>query len=776
MLRQLKFIFLVGFLNFLQAQEIDLSILDEDQMREILLAQQYDQTQEKDESKIQIEQSLSKKPINMPSKVFGVDFINSTPTSISAIADLPLTNDYRIALNDQLIVVLSGTKKKTNILNVGLDGSILMEDIGKIQVVGETFESLRNKLKNLIDSAYVGVDVDLSVKNLSAKKIIITGAVEMPGTYIVNPFTTVSTALAYSGGIFDYASLRNIKVITPNGDIRFFDLYDILIYGDRSNDYVLNSGDTLVIESSNNFVEIKGGVHRPMIYEYKETDSYEELINFALGLRNSAISSNITSVKIESNSIVSSKVNINDIVNTDNLEEIFVGTRVLSSDKEVFVGGSGVTNGYFSFTSKSFKEFLANLNFSNNIYPFYAIYEQELDSGLTRSKRSFSLADPETYEDFKITKNSNIYFYDRDYILAFDATKNAKISAESILSSNNAQNLSEDKMLELNNDIEEFAEFENDQSLQQDFIQIKLPGFNIDVPVSGRITPRQLHSFFGKNETIDISNVATVTIDKSIPDSYDLIVDSKDLVALTFPAIRQNLIEVTITGQVLNPGTYSVSSSADLNSLYILSGGLLENAFNEGIALFRKSVKENQIKAIKESKAVLTDSLIQKSTNLSSQNMIDIEAILQLADLIQPNGRVSGDFSAGSFNSINFNLKDGDSIVVPASSNEVVVQGEVLNSSSFVFEDGNNYLDYIDASGGFSSYADKRAVFIIRANGESIQVGGNLFMGAKSIKPGDTIVVPRDLNQLDTIPAISLATKIISDIAFSAASLNAIQN
>ena len=47
-------------------------------------------------------------------------------------------------------------------------------------------------------------------------------------------------------------------------------------------------------------------------------------------------------------------------------------------------------------------------------------------------------------------------------------------------------------------------------------------------------------------------------------------------------------------------------------------------------------------------------------------------------------------------------------------------------------------------------------------------------MGAKSIKPG--ICIPRDLNQLDTIPAISLATKIISDIAFSAASLNAIQN
>ena len=42
--------------------------------------------------------------------------------------------------------------------------------------------------------------------------------------------------------------------------------------------------------------------------------------------------------------------------------------------------------------------------------------------------------------------------------------------------------------------------------------------------------------------------------------------------------------------------------------------------------------------------------------------------------------------------------------------------------------------------------------------------------------PGDTIVVPRDLNQLEGLPLVSVATKIISDIAFSAASLNVLKN
>ena len=87
------------------------------------------------------------------------------------------------------------------------------------------------------------------------------------------------------------------------------------------------------------------------------------------------------------------------------------------------------------------------------------------------------------------------------------------------------------------------------------------------------------------------------------------------------------------------------------------------------------------------------------------------------------------------------------------------------------------YSDYIEASGGFSDFADKRAVFVIKANGQSEVMGSNVFAsGKKEIEPGDTIVVPRNLDKLDLLPALTAATKIISDIAFSAASLNAIQN
>ena len=206
--------------------------------------------------------------------------------------------------------------------------------------------------------------------------------------------------------------------------------------------------------------------------------------------------------------------------------------------------------------------------------------------------------------------------------------------------------------------------------------------------------------------------------------------------------------------------------------------GFLENAFMDGIILLREDAKQKEEKALKEAKMILTDSLIQKSASntIAQTSLIDINALLAYADTIDPVGRVAGNFRKDSEISIGFILKNGDEIFVPSAAVEVTVQGEVLNSSSYIFNSKYSLQDYIKNSGGYTKYADKRAVYVIRANGESLPANSNIFSGQIRIQPGDTIVVPRDIDQLDTIPLISVATKIISDIAFSAASLNAIRN
>ena len=215
---------------------------------------------------------------------FGYDFFNKVPTTISPTQDLPVPNDYKLSLSDEMQIILSGNKNITYSLEVNLDGSILLPEIGSVYVAGQSFGEVKNILINIFKQSYVGVNIDVSLKSLSAKKITIVGAVEVPGTYLVNPYSTISNAIAYAGGVKEYGSLRNIILKRPNGDELFFDLYELLISGDRTNDLSVGAGDTIIVGGTSNFFEIKGAIIRPFIYEYKQSDSYQDLLILLLVL------------------------------------------------------------------------------------------------------------------------------------------------------------------------------------------------------------------------------------------------------------------------------------------------------------------------------------------------------------------------------------------------------------------------------------------------------------------------------------------------------------
>ena len=62
------------------------------------------------------------------------------------MGDLPLPNDYIISLKDQFSIILTGSKAVYFRLRVKLDGSILLPEIGSIQVAGEAFDDVKEKL------------------------------------------------------------------------------------------------------------------------------------------------------------------------------------------------------------------------------------------------------------------------------------------------------------------------------------------------------------------------------------------------------------------------------------------------------------------------------------------------------------------------------------------------------------------------------------------------------------------------------------------------------
>ena len=344
-------------------------------------------------------------------KKYGYNYFSSTPTSISAVGDLPLPNEYKISLNDQFTIILSGSKEAIFDLNVNLDGSILFPELGAISVVGETFQEVKTKLKNLIEQSYIGVQIDLSLKNLSAKKITIVGAVKTPGTYLVNPFSTISSALGYSGGISEIGTLRNIRLIRTNGKTYSFDLYKLLIKGDRSDDITIESGDVIVINPAQQFINITGQVKRPAIYEVREDEALDDLINFALGFTQTANKSNISLrvLDIKSSSIKNINVSNQESILSDVLS-VNVNSYVSKDIASVRASGSIKEPGFYPISeNETLEEVINRLEFID-VYPWLAVLEQFDDENLVKSVTLFNLQDVNTYRSVKVLPNSRLFF------------------------------------------------------------------------------------------------------------------------------------------------------------------------------------------------------------------------------------------------------------------------------------------------------------------------------------------------------------------------------
>jgi polysaccharide export outer membrane protein len=214
-----------------------------------------------------------------------------------------------------------------------------------------------------------------------------------------------------------------------------------------------------------------------------------------------------------------------------------------------------------------------------------------------------------------------------------------------------------------------------------------------------------------------------------------------------------------------------------INDLYELVGNFKSEAFLEGIIFTRQSIRDRQRKSIQKSREDLNRALLTSSQK--GENIGDINIIRALSQTIEPEnlGRIAGDFSPKSLSSSKTILLDGDSIFVPRNPNTINVLGEVLNPIAFEFNKRATVRSSIDNSGGYQDYADKRKVYVIKANGLIEKANRNIFTRNVKLEPGDTIVVPRKIiTDNPGIEALLPVTQILSDLAFSAAAIESLSN
>ena len=676
---------------------------------------------------------------------YGYDFFKSMPTSLAAVGDLPLPNDYKISLRDQFTIILSGSKDAIFDLNVKLDGTVLFPELGSVYVVGSTFREVKEKLTKMIEQSYIGVNIDVSLQNLSAKKITIVGAVKTPGTYLVNPFSTITGALGYSGGISEIGSLRDIKLIRNNGEIYSFDLYDLLIKGDRSNDITIEAGDTILINPASKFIEITGAVRRPAIYEVLEGETINNIVEYALGFTETANKTNISvsildlkAASIVTETIQSLEQDLNSAISVN------VFSYVSEETSNVLVEGAVEEPGYYDLKEyKYLKDLIDDLRFID-VYPWLAILEQFDENNYIKSSTLINLNDKNTFNEIKLMPNSRLFFADIE-------TREFK-------------------------DINETsAVLISDYSLN-----IYHVNGNFSLPVIGEYEVKTFTDLLGLDmSTVD--NIATYI------SPLENIIINDDFKKMQFVAKKYNtvsfrspvndLIQVSITGAIDYPGTYTLQPNTTVNDLYNLIGGFKSEAFFDGIVFTRENIRSRQMQAIEKSKNDLNQALLTSSILEKDINNTDIISALSIVISPENLGRIAGDFSPNSRTSINTILLDGDVIFIPKNSNVINVIGEVLNPTAFEYSKNLSINKAIESAGGFQQFADKKRVYVIKSNGLVQKVNRNIFLGNTGLQPGDTVIVPRKIASSNPIArALLPVTQILSDLAFSAAAVDSLSN
>jgi len=247
---------------------------------------------------------------------------------------------------------------------------------------------------------------------------------------------------------------------------------------------------------------------------------------------------------------------------------------------------------------------------------------------------------------------------------------------------------------------------------------------------------------------------------------------------------------VTIRGEVVRPGTYGIEPGESLAEALAEAGGFTAEAYPYGTVLTRRDVRELEMKTHEELvarvkseeaqlKALPENDTDQKNAKLTALAQVDT-ALTQLEANL-PVGRVvvqaSPDLKTFEQAAAKAPVRNGDVILVPKKANYVLVNGQVFNATAVGYVAGRSAKWYLGQAGGVTQLADKKAVFVIRANGSVIAAknNGTIWSGdpmSAVLLPGDAIVVPEKAAKVGTrnwgplIQSAQVATSIALAVAY----------
>ncbi|MGE5112790.1 MAG: SLBB domain-containing protein [Acidobacteriaceae bacterium] len=688
--------------------------------------------------------------------LFGYNLFEQVPSTFAPLDRVPVTADYVVGPGDELLIRAWGQIDLEARVTVDRSGIIYLPRIGSITVSGLQYRQLSDFLKSNIGRLFRNFDLTVSLGRLRSIQVFVVGQARRPGVYTISSLSTLVNTLFASGGPSNRGSMRHIQVKRNGQVVTDFDLYDLLLKGDKSKDVVLQPGDVIYIPPVGPQVAVFGSVNTPAIYELASTATLKTEIGTAGGLTNTADGSRVIVERIDARTVRK--------VVEFNLDEQGMSREVRDGDV--------------------IRVFPITPRFENAV----TLRGNVAQPGRYPWRPGMRIRDLIPSREFLLTRN----FWEQQNRLTLerrfgateeDIARKARFKEQEPKSSQEA--LDAPKKGHQKSQIQDVEEELKTEELKND-VKRNAPEINWEYAVIQRLDPVSL------NTTLIPFNLGQAILEES--EAENKVLQPGDILTIFSQADIAVSIEkqskfVRLEGEIKSPGIYKIQPGETLRDVVVRAGGLTQNAYLFGAEFTRESVRDDQQRTLDEivrnleqemqRKTTATQARPEQQTNIAAQVQAD-QGFIDKMRALTPTGRVVLELKPTESNVAdipNLHLEDGDRFVVPHVPSTVTVMGAVYTQSSFIFEQRTPIKKYLDMAGNGTRAADSKHMFLVRADGSVVSrdqtsskwTGG----GFESIQalPGDLLVVPTQMDKGAFMRGLKDWSQVISNFGLGAAAI-----
>lgn len=649
--------------------------------------------------------------------IYGHDIFNGQALTFEPNENMATPQNYRLGPGDEVIIDIWGASEDHLREVITPEGSIMIAQIGPVNLNGLTISEANNLIKGVFSKKYAGVgeetDIKVTLGDIRSISVDVMGEVSTPGSFRMSPFSTVFHALYNAGGINDLGSMRNIHVMRNGRRVANVDIYDYLFKGKQTGNIRLQEGDVIIVPAYSELVNVEGNVKRPMYYELKPTETVADLLEFAGGFAGDAYSG---MVRLErQNGLENELFNIDknqfDSYRLKDGDIVTIGTVIDRYSNRAELKGAVNRPGVYAIGTdiKTMRDLIAKAGgLSEDAYmPRAIIYRESPD--LTMEVIAVNLGNLMAGKeaDIKLERNDIIEISSvKEIIERGDFTIAGPVAFPG-----------------------QYTYAEN--TTIQDLI-VRAGGLLEGASTARIDVSRRIVNPTSTDASNRIAEIFTFPLENGLTKGggaefklkpYDIVEVRKS------PSyLPQGIVE--IDGEVVFTGEYTLERRNErLSDIVRRAGGTMEGAYLKGASLTRQ-MTEDEMASRKEALKIA-----MMNANAQSGDSISIDKI-EISDRynVGINLVMAVEHPGSSYDLV---LKPGDKLFVPELQSTVKISGDVMFPNTVVYEPGKKVKYYINQAGGYGERAKKRSAFVVYLNGSVAKVGRNTV-----IEPGCHIIVP----------------------------------